>query len=195
MAAEVAVLAEEGRPVDGETVGTATRRMPLGSALLFVVRYQLFERGQMKRLFDEAAFERIEAAIAAGEAMHRGEIRFALEGGLTLDDARRCDAPREHALAAFAHHGIWDTAENSGILIFLQWPLHAVEIVVDRGVCSSIDDGVWRQAIDRIVAAAGDQRPVDGVVEAIDLIHAALIRAMPSDGADVDELPNRPIRL
>ena len=179
----------------GEVIGTKGQRMSLWSALLFVTRYQLLERRDARRLFDEAAFERIEAAISDGESTHRGEIRFALEGDLTLNDARHCSAPRDRAMMAFAQHGIWDTEENSGILIFLQWPLHAVEIVVDRGVCRSIDDSVWQQAIDRIVSGAGEQRPVDGVVDAIGMIHQALARAMPSDGTDVDELPNRPIRL
>ena len=63
------------------------------------------------------------------------------------------------------------------------------------GVCRSIDDAVWQQAIDRIVTAARDRRPVDGVVEAIELIHAALAKAMPARAGDVDQLPNRPIRL
>ena len=184
-----------GRSVAGEDGGKGRQRMSLGEALLFVTRYWLSGSREVRRLFDEAAFERIEAAIGAGEGGHRGEIRFALESDLTLDDARRCSAPRERALAAFAQHGIWDTEENSGILIFLQWPLHAVEIVVDRGVCRSIDDAVWQQAIDRIVTAARDRRPVDGVVEAIELIHAALAKAMPARAGDVDQLPNRPIRL
>ncbi len=179
----------------GEVIGTDGRRMSLWSAMLFLGRYRLFERGQARRLFDEAAFARIEAAIEQGEARHRGEIRFALETDLTLDDARRYSAPRQRALTAFALHGIWDTEDNSGILVFLQWPLHAVEIVVDRGICRSIDESFWEQIVVSIVAAAQDQRPVDGVVEAIAKIHEALARAMPARGDDVDELPNQPIRL
>lgn len=170
-------------------------RMSLLAAWWFVLRYNLFERRVADRQFDGAAFARIEQAIGAGEGRHRGEIRFAVESDLTVDDARRFCAPRDRALTAFALQGIWDTEQNSGILIFLQLPLHAVEIVVDRGVCKRIGDEAWQRAVDTIVSASRAGRPVDGVVESIESIHALLAAAMPADSDDVNELPDRPIRL
>lgn len=173
----------------------APARMALWPALKLVWRYSLFERGKAMKLFDDRAFDRIERAIAEGESTHRGEIRFAFEGDLTLADARRCCAPRERALIAFAMHGIWDTAENSGILIFLQWPLHGVEIIADRGVAAKVKPQHWDEAIARISQACTEARPVDGVIEAIVTLHRVLAEAMPAEGDDPDELPNRPIRL
>lgn len=194
-----AVSAAEGLPVAGELEGVAIapqpKRMSWLAAWWFVLRYNLFERRAAERQFDDAAFARIEAAIDSGEKQHRGEIRFALEADLTVDDAQRFCAPRDRAMTAFALHGIWDTEYNSGVLIFLQLPLHAVEIVVDRGVCASIDDQLWQSAIDMIIAASKAGRPVDGIVDAIDQIHGALAVAMPAGPDDVDELPDRPIRL
>lgn len=188
MAGEVGVTGEDG-------LAPVTARMSPWAAWWFVLRYNLFERRKAERQFDAAAFTRIEEAIAAGEGRHRGEIRFALEADLTVNDARRFCAPRARAMTAFALNGIWDTADNSGILIFLQLPLHAVEIVADRGICASVDAGLWQKAIATIVAASKAERPVDGVVAAIALIHDALATAMPAGSDDVNELPDRPIRL
>ena len=98
-------------------------------------------------------------------------------------------------MTAFALNGIWDTEENSGVLIFLQLPLHAVEIVVDRGICGSVGEDLWQRAIATIIAGSKAQRPVDGVIEAITQIHDALIVAMPAGADDVNELSDRPIRL
>ena len=177
--------------------GGASRasRMSPWAAWWFVLRYNLFERRQAERQFDAAAFTRIEQAIALGEGRHRGEIRFALEADLTVNDARRFCAPRDRAMTAFALNGIWDTEENSGVLIFLQLPLHAVEIVVDRGICGSVGEDLWQRAIATIIAGSKAQRPVDGVIEAITQIHDALIVAMPAGADDVNELSDRPIRL
>ncbi|MET0507805.1 MAG: TPM domain-containing protein [Burkholderiaceae bacterium] len=180
------------RSVSAERTG---RRMGFWPALVRVLQNRLVEGRRVARLFDDQAFRRIEDAIAAGESRHRGEIRFALEQDLTVDDAMRTAAAREHALAAFARHGVWDTEENSGVLIFLQWPLHGVEIVADRGVSRLVPEGVWTGAIERIARACRDGRPVNGVIEAIGLIDEALADVMPAAGDDRDELSNRPIRL
>jgi uncharacterized membrane protein len=177
--------------------GSSVRRVPLGlwAALVRVLQNRLLEGRQVARLFDDAAFSRIEAAIAAGEARHRGEIRFALEQDLSFDAARRAAASREHALATFSQHGIWDTEENSGILVFLQWPLHAIEIVADRGVASRVSPQLWTDAVARIALGCERGAPVDGIVEAIALIHDALAEAMPYEAGDRNELSDRPIRL
>lgn len=188
-----------GAPSAGESRGggSSIRRAPLGAwaAIVRILQNRLFEGREVARLFDAAAFSRIETAIAAGETRHRGEIRFALEQDLSYDAARRTEASREHALATFARHGIWDTEENSGILVFLQWPLHAIEIVADRGVAKRVSPQLWTDAVARIARGCERGAPVDGIVEAIALIHDALAEVMPYGAGDRNELPDRPIRL
>ena len=82
------------------------------------------------RAFDDAAFDRIEAAIVAGESRHRGEIRFALESRLAWHALRRGLTARERALQVFGEQRIWDTEENTGVLIYLLTADRAVEIIV-----------------------------------------------------------------
>ncbi|MGE0310208.1 MAG: TPM domain-containing protein [Lautropia sp.] len=164
-------------------------------------RHRWSTERRLARIFDAAAFEAVEAAIAEGEAVHRGEIRFALEADLDLFELLRGLRARERALAVFAEHGIWDTEENSGVLIYLLWADHAVEIVADRGVQARVPREVWRQCCDLIVAGcaaadAGDAtRAPAAVVEAVRRLNAVLADAMPAGPDDRNELPNAPISL
>ena len=56
---------------------------------------------RVRRAFPTAALQRIEAAIAAGEREHRGQVRFAVEAALPLARVLRGSRPRERALEVF----------------------------------------------------------------------------------------------
>ena len=88
--------------------------------------------------------------------------------------------PRERALQVFSEQGIWDTEENTGVLIYLLWADHAVEIIADR-------------AANR--CQPSDGRHVEGVVTAIHAVSGALSAAVPAREEDRDELPNRSMLL
>ena len=150
------------------------------------------------RAFDQAAFDRIEAAISQGENLHRGELRFAIESRLGWPALRRGLSARERALQVFGEQRVWDTEENTGVLIYLLTADHAVEIIADRLVNQRLPADIWPQACQRIVGAGPDGPGlVDGVISAIELINQALIEALPATpGArNPNELENRPIRL
>ena len=119
------------------------------------------------RAFDDAAFDRIEAAIVAGESRHRGEVRFALESRLAWHALRRGLTARERALQVFGEQRIWDTEENTGILIYLLTADRAVEIIADRLVHQRLPAGIWHETCQQIVSTISHGNPVDGVVSAI----------------------------
>ena len=153
---------------------------------------------RVMRAFDDAAFDRIEAAIGAAEVHHRGEIRFAIESGLGWRALRQGLSPRARALQIFGEHRIWDTEENTGILIYLLTADHAVEIIADRLVHRALPSSVWKQACARVSeAAAPGGEPVEGVLAAIALLTQALTTALPAHPgrANDNELDNRPLRL
>lgn len=146
--------------------------------------------------FDRAGFDRIEATIAAGEARHRAELRFAVEADLDLFQLLADVRARDRAMAVFSEQRLWDTEENCGVLIYLLWADQAVEIVSDRGVERLVSDSLWQRACERIVAGCRSDQPVQGVVDAIALINDELAERMPLPVAgDRDELPNAPIVL
>jgi hypothetical protein len=161
-----------------------------------LARHNVFQEWAVRRSFGAQGFARIERAIAAGEIMHRAEVRFAIEGTLPPAAIWRGLGPRERAIGVFSEFRIWDTEENVGLLIYLLAADHAVEFVADRGLARLVDNSLWQRACEVIVEAVKAGRAVDGVVAAIELINPELARLVPARGeGNPDELPNRPIRL
>ena len=52
-------------------------------------------------------------------------------------------APRRRAMQVFGQLGVWDTAQNNGVLIYLLLADHVVEIVADRGIAARIEQREW----------------------------------------------------
>ena len=120
--------AAEVLPVAGDRQGT------LGQKVRRVWRHRLASERHVRATFDDAALARIEAAIAEGERGHRGEVRFAVEAELDLYSLWAGMTPRERALQVFSEQGIWDTEENTGVLIYLQLVDRRIEVIADRGI-------------------------------------------------------------
>lgn len=138
------------------------------------------------------AQDRLADAIERAEQGHAGEICFVIETSLTpLQLIRRMSA-RERSLELFADLHVWDTANNSGVLIYLLLADHAVEILADRGLHPR-GDLCWSHAAERIRQGfqAGDASA--GCIDAVSVIGDFLRREFPASGPNPDELPN-PIR-
>ena len=120
----------------------------------------------MRLAFGDAAFGRIEAAIKASEKRHRGEVRFVVEGALDFVSVVRGLTPRERAVHVFSVLRVWDTEENTGVLLYLQLVDRDIEIVADRGIArlsvgTSAGGSIgWRSLADSDVGSLpGFERP------------------------------------
>jgi len=147
------------------------------------------------RAFPRAALRRIEAAIRQSEAAHRGELRFALEAGLDLLPLLRGLTPRQRALEAFSRQRVWDTEENSGVLIYLQLVDRDIEIVADRGISAKVGQARWDAICHRMEEAFRARRFEAGVLEGIAEITMLLTAHFPARRENPDELPDRPVVL
>lgn len=152
-----------------------------------------------RRLFPERSLQRIAAAIAAGEARHRGQVCFAVEERLSWRALWAGRDARQAARAAFASLGVWDTAGNSGVLLYLLLAEHRIEIVADRGYAARVGDERWQAVCDSIQRglAAGEAEPaVLAGIAALSEIVAEHFPRDPSDrGSAGNELPDRPVLL
>ena len=121
-------------------------------------RHLVTDRGAARRRFPDAALDRIEAAIAAGErdASRTGPLR---RSSPTLPLARVLAgvSPRERALEVFGQLRIWDTEENCGVLVYLLLADRDVEIVADRGIHARVGSDAW-EAVCRAMEAAFRER-------------------------------------
>jgi uncharacterized membrane protein len=149
------------------------------------------------RAFPPSALDAIERAIDESERLHTGEIRFAIEGSLEPGRVWRAVTPRERALEVFAALGVWDTAANNGVLIYVLLADHDVEIVADRGYNSTVDADRWSAICHDMERHFGAGRFREGAVAGVRAV-GQLIAAQypPHPGApDRNELSNQPALL
>jgi uncharacterized membrane protein len=150
-------------------------------------------------LFPATTLDAIEEAIARAERTHAGEIRFAIESGLTPLHILNGMAPRARALEVFASLGVWDTEHNNGVLIYVQLADRNVEIIADRGFQGRVSPAEW-EAVCRLMEEhfrAG--RFKEGSIAGVDAIGNLLARHFPpnlnSTARSHNQLPDRPTLL
>ena len=108
-----------------------------------IASHLLMTSGRVNRAFPRSVLDEVEQMVAASEAQHTGEIRFIVEGGLDGSPLFQGQSARERAIDLFSHLRIWDTEDNSGLLIYLLLADRAVEIVADRGIAAKVNSNEW----------------------------------------------------
>ncbi len=149
----------------------------------------------VRSAFPRVALDRVELAVKASETQHRGEIRFAVEGALEFLPILRGLTPRDRALEVFSLMRVWDTAENSGVLIYVQFVDHHIEIVADRGIAALIGQAQWDAICRRMEDAFRARQYEAGVAAGIGDVSALLASHFPAGAVNTDELPDRPVML
>jgi len=147
------------------------------------------------RAFPRAALKRIEAAIKQSEAVHRGELRFAVEAGLHLVPLLRGVTPRQRARQVFAQLNVWDTEHSSGVLIYVQLMDRRIEILADRGISAKVEQAAWDAVCRRMEDAFRSRRFEQGVLDGIREITVLLGRHFPAHRVNPNELLDKPVVL
>ena len=151
---------------------------------------------QVHRRFPKAAMRRIGEAIAKSEHSHSGELRFVAEAVLPWQDALRGITARQRAVEVFSHLKIWDTEQNSGVLIYLLLADHDVEIVADRGIHAKVGQQSWQEICHTMETRFRAGEFERGVLEGINSITLLLQQHFPSDkNTNPNELPDTPVVL
>lgn len=150
---------------------------------------------QTRRRFPSHALAAISSTIEQVEARHAGEIRFVVETALDLPALWRGTTARERALQVFGRLGVWDTADNNGVLIYLLLCEHDVEIVADRGIAARVSAAEWEAVCRRMEAQFRDGRFREGAIVGIEAVGKLLARHFPQASGDRNEQPNRPVLL
>lgn len=149
----------------------------------------------MRKYFPSRLLQEIESAIRESESLHRGEIRFAVEASLPLPAVWKKASGWHAAIEAFANLRVWDTEDNSGVLIYLLLADRNIEIVADRGIAAKVDQAEWEN-IAKLMERhyrAGDFRT--GSIEGIGRVTALLAQHFPPGKDNPNELSDRPVLL
>ena len=147
-----------------------------------------------QRHFPRATRQRIEAAVGRAEQHHRGELRFVAEGPLPVAPLFAGDEVRQRAVELFAQLGVWDTADNSGILIYVQLVDHRVEVVADRGIAARVEQAEWDGLCRQLEAAFRQGAWEAGALQAIEAAGALLAKQFPAIDHG-NELADAPVIL
>jgi len=160
-----------------------------------VWRHLATTRRRALRDFPPATLAAIEHAIRDSETTHSAEIRFVLEPALALSAVLGGVTSRQRAHELFATLGVWDTAENNGVLVYLLHADRDLEILADRGWAERVDAARWQEICALGEAAFRAGRFEAGALAMIGSIGELARRCFPARDAGSDELPDRPLVL
>ena len=160
-----------------------------------IVKHLLVTDGQVRRAFPRSAMVAIENAIKESETAHVGEIRFAVDGALDGSPLFKGQSARERAINMFAQLRVWDTEDNSGLLIYLLLADRAVEIVADRGIDAKVGTQEWDKICHQMEEAFRQSNYEGGVLSGVLAVTQHLVEHFPAAGHNTNELPDKLVLL
>jgi hypothetical protein len=150
---------------------------------------------RLPRWFPLATMQRIRDVIAEGERGHAGELCLAIEARYSFWAVLGGLQPRHRAEQVFSLLRVWDTRDNSGVLLYLQLAERKVELLADRGIAARVDSGEW-QAVCADFAQDMRQGAADAaVLRCLARINSLLVAHFPAAVDNPRELPDEPVIL
>ncbi len=171
------------------------------------IKHLWLDADDTSRLVPPAVLDRLASRVASSEQRHSGQIRICIEASLPLSYLWRVGRERslqqvihERALMMFAKLGVWDTADNNGVLMYVLLAEHAIEIVADRGLAAHISSAQWAELVAHMGDAFRANSYENGLTRALDEVSLELERYFPRSSVDgslnsgqhPNELPDTP---
>lgn len=165
----------------------------LTNTLSRLARHLCTTTGAARRMFPAHTLKAIQKAITEGEKLHRAEVRLIVEPALGIQDVIAGCSPRARAKELFAIHGVWDTEENCGVLIYINVADRQVEIVADRGIGKVISDKQWKALCLRMTHGFAHGDVHDSLLDALWQLQELLEEHYPDQKNSANELPDAPL--
>jgi len=150
---------------------------------------------QAARAFPAATLDAIQQAIAESESRHRGEVCFVVEAELTTAQLWAELDSRQRARQVFALQGVWNTEENTGVLVYVLLADRKVEVIADRGVAAVVPQAEWDAICATMQEAFRAGRFREGALAGVQAASALLETHFPATGRGRNELPDRPVMI
>lgn len=156
-------------------------------------RHNWFTHYRARQYFPHILLQNIEKNIAVGEELHRAQVCVIIEHVLPWHIICSGVSSRVRAQQLFAQYHVWDTKENSGVLLYINVADRKIEIVTDRGVDDYVATDVWKRVCEHMASAFKNKQYEAGVLSALDEIQAILKQYFPRENDDGTQLCNKPI--
>jgi uncharacterized membrane protein len=129
--------------------------------------------------------ERIVAAIREAEARSRGEIRVHVA-------EREVAEPRTEAAFVFERLGMAQTAERTGVLLFVAPESQSITVIGDREAHERCGEAFWTAVVEAIREEFRAGRYTEGLVAGVRAVGEELARHFPRRPGETDrnELPD-----
>jgi uncharacterized membrane protein len=170
--------------------------------LTTLLKHLWLDESDSRRTLPPEALDRLRQRVAASEKQHSGEIRIFVEASLPASYLwrhvlQKLPLPvlaRQRAVMMFSKLGVWDTAHNNGVLIYLLLAEREIELVADRGIHGIVGPQEWEAMVQRMAKAFAAGQFETGLAQAIDEISVPLVRhfALDATAANRNELPDQP---
>jgi len=160
-----------------------------------VLRHLFATRWGTRRRFTPAVLARIEQALVQVESRHAGELRFAIEAAFDWPELWHGITPRQRALQVFGQLGVWDTAANNGVLIYVLVADRDVEIVADRAIAERVTQAEWEAVCREMEGHFHAGRYAEGAESGIVEVGRLLGQHFPGGAGDRDEQANKPVLI
>jgi putative membrane protein len=101
----------------------------------------------------------------------------------------------QHAVAQFLSHGLGQTRERTGVLLFVSIIERYAEVVADEGIDAKVSQEDWNATVAVLTDSAARGSLAAGLVAAVEKAGALLAQHFPARPDDRNELPDRVVEL
>jgi len=150
---------------------------------------------RMSSWFPATTLTHIRDVIREGERYHAGEICFAVEARFSFWSVLKGAQTRNRAHQLFSMLRVWDTQDNSGVLLYMHLAEHRVELIADRGIAARVDTAQWQKICDELTTDIKDGPADVAVLACIAKINDLLRMHFPALEDNPRELPDEPVVL
>jgi len=155
-----------------------------------------FYFSNVTKYFSKTTLAKIENEIQSSEKLHLSELCVIVENSLDLMSVFKGVTSRERALELFSQYRIWDTENNSGILLYILLADHRLEIIADRGVSRLAKDKNFSKIASAIESKFREKEYEEGLISGIQSITKLLTEFYPAKKKrSKNEIPNKPVLI
>lgn len=96
----------------------------------------------------------------------------------------------EAAFTAFYRHGLHNTRDKTGIIIYVSIFERSVQVLADKGINDLVDPKVWNEVVSLVTYGIRNNKPGEGLCSGVKRCGELLAEQFPIKDDDTDELPN-----
>ncbi len=145
-----------------------------------------------RRHFNAEVLAHLAEQIRKSEQNHSGELVVAIEAVLPSHEADSA----QRALEVFGRLRVWDTPQNSGVLLYLALDQRRIHIIADRGI--KAEPAQWEQICRQLQQDLAAREYLSGLLTAVASIEQVLQQGAPAcsgGAAPGNALPDEPVLL